>query len=146
MFIGDVVNSGSIPALELTMRFSGARQRVLSHNIANYDSPNFRPLDASPAAFQKALGRAIDERRASTGGQSGDLTLPSTRELRQSPSGDLLLTPRTSATGILAQDRNNTDLERLMQDHAENTEVFRIASELLRSRLTQLRDAMAERV
>jgi len=33
-----------------------------------------------------------------------------------------------------------------MQDLAENAGAFRIASDLLRSRYTQLRDALAERV
>jgi flagellar basal-body rod protein FlgB len=145
VFIGDVVNSGAIPSLELTLRFAGQRQRLLAHNIANYDTPNFRPMDVSPAGFQKALSKAIDERRSEPG-QSGELRLGSSRELRQTASGDLTLTPQTAAPGILAQDRNNTDLERLMQDHAENAGVYRIASELLRSRMGQLRDAMGERV
>jgi flagellar basal-body rod protein FlgB len=146
VFIGDIVNSGSIPSLELTLRFAGQRQRLLAHNIANWNTPNFRPMDVSPAAFQKALSSAIDDRRANPDAENAPLTLPSSREIQQTPAGDLTLIPRTPGPGILAQDRNNTDLERLMQDHAENAEVYRIASELLHSRLSQLKDAMAERV
>lgn len=146
MFLSDILNSGAIPALEATVRFAGQRQRLLAHNIANIDTPDFRPLDVSPAGFQRALSKAIDKRREDSGGMSGGLEIGSTREITQTPSGDLILTPGTNAEGILAQDRNNTDLERLMQDHAENFLVYRVSSELLRSRIAQLRDAIAERV
>jgi flagellar basal-body rod protein FlgB len=146
VFIGDVVNSGAVPSLELTLRFAGQRQRLLAHNIANWTTPNFRPLDVSPAGFQRALGQAIDQRREETGGASGELSLGPTPELTQGPGGGLSIVPRTPSAGILAQDRNNSDLETLMKDHAENAMVFRVASELLRSRLSQLRDAIAERV
>jgi flagellar basal-body rod protein FlgB len=145
VFIDDVVNSGAMPSLEATLRFAGQRQRLLAHNIANWTTPNFRPVDASPAGFQKALSKAIDSRRRATGGESGELRIDSP-EVKQLPGGGLVLTPRTPSQGILAHDRNNTDLERLMSDHAENQMVFRVASELLRSRIQQLRDAMAERV
>ena len=56
MFLDDVVNSGAIPALEMTMRFAGRRQALLAHNIANLDTPNFQPKDVSPRWFQRMLG------------------------------------------------------------------------------------------
>ncbi|MEX2219899.1 MAG: hypothetical protein WD749_14195 [Phycisphaerales bacterium] len=146
MFIGDVVNSGAIPSLELTLRFAGERHRLIAHNIANWTTPNFQPVDVSPAGFQRALSGAIERRREQPGGGSGELSLHGSRELSRLPGGRLVLTPRTPSAGILGHDRNNTEPERLVQDLAENYGVYRVASDLLRSRLQQLRDAIAERV
>ena len=35
MFLADVVHAGPLPALEMTIRFAGARQALIAHNIAN---------------------------------------------------------------------------------------------------------------
>jgi flagellar basal-body rod protein FlgB len=145
VFIGDLVSSDAMPSLEATLRFAGARQRLLAHNIANWTTPDFRPMDVSPINFQKQLSKAIDQRREETGGQSGELRLDSNREVAVGEDGEMQLSQRTAASGILAQDRNNTDLERLMQDQAENIAVFRIATEFLRNRMQQIRDAIGGR-
>lgn len=144
----DITSSGALPALEMTIRFAGQRHRIIAHNIANLTTPDFRPADVSPQAFQSALSKAIDDRRARNTDE-GELQLPQTREISQriSPSGSqLILRPRTAASGVLAHDRNNADLERLMQDLAENTAVFRTAVDLLRSRDDLVKGAIAQRV
>ena len=146
MFLSDVVNSGAIPTLKLAMRFAGRRQTILAHNIANLSTPNSQPRDVSTRDFQKLLGEAIDKRRAKTGGERGRLEWQETREIKRGPGGSLRLNPRTPSSGILFHDRNNRDLERMMQDLAENVGAFRVATDLLRSQFAQLKDAMAERV
>jgi flagellar basal-body rod protein FlgB len=146
MILDDVVNSGAIPTLELAMRFAGRRQTILAHNIANLDTPNFQPRDVSTSDFQKLLGEAIDRRREKTGGERGPLEWQETREIRQGPGGSLRLNPRTPSSGILFHDRNNRDLERMMQDLAENVGVFRVTTDLLRSQFSQIKDAIGERV
>jgi flagellar basal-body rod protein FlgB len=146
MFIDDLLTSGSIPALEATLRFAGQRQQLISHNIANLETPYFRPVDVSPRGFQSALDRAVQKRRESNGGMAGPLPFEDTREVRVRADGELELTPRTGSGNILFHDRSNNDLDRLMQANAENSLVYRATTELLRSRYAQLRDAIAERV
>lgn len=143
-WMSDLTSSGSMPALEMTLRFAGQRQKIIAHNIANLTTPDFRPVDVSPQAFQATLSRAIEERR-SRGGH-GALPIGSSREIRRRGDGSLELTPRTPAGGVLAHDRNNRDLERMMQDLAENTAVFRTASDLYKNRSDLLRSAIAQRV
>ena len=146
MFIDELLSSGAIPSLETTFRFAGERQKLINHNIANLETPNFRPLDVSTDGFQRALGKAIQKRRESSGGMFGALELEDTREIRSDAAGALTLTPRTGSGNILFHDRNNSDEIRLMQANAENATVYRVASELLRGRYQQLKDAIAERV
>lgn len=143
--IADLVNSGAIQSLELTMRFAGERQRLIAHNIANLSTPDFRPMDVAPAEFAHALRDAIDERRSRTGGEIGELHPRSTAQLTFRSDGGVTLKPKTPSNNILFHDRNNRDLERLMQDNAENVAVYRLSAELLRSRFEVLRAAIAER-
>lgn len=146
MFIEQLSTAGSGPALSAMLRFAGQRQRLIAHNIANFDTPNFRPADVSPQRFQDQLASAIDERRARTGGGSGALNLRSTREVGIGEGGELRLAPLTPSRNVMFHDRNNRDLERTMQKLVENASMYRVASELLSSRSNLIGGAIAERV
>lgn len=146
MPIDEVTNHGAIPALEAAMRFSAQRHRVIVHNIANLSTPDFVPMDVSVPAFQSQLQEAVDRRREATGGQHGGLELRETREVGVGPGGRLELRPATPSGNVLFRDRNNRDVERTLQDLVENATMFRVASDLLRSRLAILRVAISERV
>ncbi len=127
------------------MRFAGQRQRLIAHNIANAETPDFQPMDVSVSSFQKMLGEAIDKRRQSGRELSGPLSWGETPEIKKRTDGTLKLQPATPQDNILFHDRNNRDTERLMQDNVENGLVFRMSSELLRSRYDILRSAIAQR-
>lgn len=142
--IGSVTSSGALPALEKLVRFSAQRQQLIAHNIANISTPDFRQQDVSVSGFQESLRRAVQERRGRTGGMQGELRLAKTREVMEKADGRLELTPRTPDGGILFHDRNNRDIERLMQDLAENAGVFRVATDLLKNQMDQLRAAIRE--
>lgn len=127
------------------MRFAGARQQVIASNIANITTPDYRQKDLDPTRFAQSLRRAIDDRRARTGNQRGDLHLRDNGEFGVGADGRLQVTPSNSSSNILFHDRNNRDLERLMQDNAENVAAYRLSAELLRSRFEILKSAIAER-
>lgn len=129
------------------MRFAGARQRLLAHNIANIDTPNFVGTDVDPRSFQKVLGEAVDRRRERTAGAFGQLEWRPTRELRAgNEPGSIRLMPGAAHGGVLAHDRNATDLERLMQDMVENAAAYRVATDLYRAQQGTLMTAIAQRV
>lgn len=144
--ISELSTAGALPTLEAMLRFSGQRQRLIAHSIANFSTPGFVPVDLSPADFQRGLGEAVDERRGVNGGTTGELAWDGTREVRVGPGGAMEFRPSTFAGGVLGHDRNATDLERTLQDLVENAGVFRVASDFLRQQQSQLRAAIAERV
>ena len=147
MQIGDVNTSGALPALEMTMRYAGARQRLLAHNIANIDTPNFVARDVTPGTFQRVLAEAIDERRARNAGTRGELAWRGTRDLAPGNTpGSIELRPRHAHAGVLGHDRNATDLERLMQDMVENASAYRAAGDLYRAHKGTIMTAIAQRV
>lgn len=142
---GDLTNSGAIPTLAAALRFAGQRQKVLAHNIANISTPNFIQKDVSVPEFRDALAKAVDERRAATGGSTGPLPLPSTDEVEIHSDGGMSLHPDTPSGGILFHDKNNRDLERLMQDSVENAAFYRMNVDLLRTRFEMLKVAVTQR-
>lgn len=146
MFINDLTNAGAIPVLEASMRFAAQRQRLIAHNIANLSTPDFRPVDVSVPAFQKSLREAVEARRTGRTSPASPLALGRNPELEVAPDGTLRLNPRTPSANILFHDRNNRDLERIMQDPAENTLAHNAAIELMRSEFTLLREAIRERL
>ena len=146
--IHDLFQSGSLPVTEKLVQFTGARHRVLTHNIANLSTPHFRPRDLDPAAFQRQLADAVDGRRtrAERGGAAGVLRLRTTREVRERDGGGLEVSPRFADDNILYHDRNNRDLERTMQSLAENTLAHNAGLELLKSEFEMLKTAIRGRV
>ena len=147
MLIRDLSTTGALPALEMMMRFSGQRQQILAHNIANIDTPNFQAKDVDPESFQSMLRGAIETRRERTGGAFGALGWRETREVtRDRASGEMRLEPGTHRGGVLHHDRNDADLERTMQDLVENAAMYRVAADLLRAQRTTLQNAIAQRV
>ncbi len=146
MSITDLSTAGAAPSLEMMLKFAGQRQQILAHNIANIDTPNFQGRDVDPASFQKMLGNAIDERRKGNGGAFGGLDMGSSREIQTDRQGNLKLEPGTPTDGVLYHDRNQRDLERMMQDLVENATMFRVAADLMRQQRSQLHGAIAQRV
>lgn len=142
MFIRDLTNADELPLLGESLRFAAQRQRIVAHNIANIDTPDFRPLDVSVGGFQRTLERAVEERRDRWGGFRGDLEMRQTPELRRNAHGLLDLRPQETGGNILFHDRNNRSLERLMQDLQENNAAFSVTVELMRSKMEQLRTAV----
>ena len=62
MFLDEILTSGAIPTLEATLRFAGARQAIINHNIANLETPYFRPKDAIVVpAVDAPLSGCIEE-------------------------------------------------------------------------------------
>lgn len=141
--------SGAKPVLAAMMRFAGARQRLLAHNIANLDTPNFIPMDVSPGGFAAELRKAVEERRE---GRTQRLAISSSDEVRSASggtvldNGPLVLHPATASGNILYHDRNNRDLERLMQALSENQLAYKTAADLLKREHDVLRIAISGRV
>ncbi|MGD9692770.1 MAG: flagellar basal body rod protein FlgB [Phycisphaerales bacterium] len=147
MLIPDFGSSGAVPALKMAASFAAQRQDILAHNVANISTPDFRPLDAPVAEFQETLSKAIDRRRSSTSNPSGrEFSWSESSHIRRDYHGRMRVVASEPSDNVLFHDRNNRDVERLMQDVAENVVAFRLATDLLKSRNDLIRTAIAGRV
>lgn len=149
MFIDQLTNADALPALGAMVQFAARRQPIIQHNIANADTPNFQPRTVSSDRFRASLREAVNDRRREFGGHRGDLHVRDSREVewKRTVGGGrrMVLNPTTPSDNILFHDRNNRDLERMMQDLAENVSAFRVATELLKSNMETLTAAITER-
>ncbi len=143
--IDGVTNAGALPVLERLLQFAGQRHRLIVNNIANIDTPDFRPVDLSTTGFQETLGEAIDSRRARHGNTGGELRLEDTQQIEFHPNR-MIINPEAVGDNILFHDRNDRNIERLMQDLVENASAFRMAAEFMRNRFDLINTAIRERV
>lgn len=141
--MNEMFNSGAMPVLERLVQFTGARHGVIADNIANLSTPYYRPKDLSIEKFQKQLRRAVDQRRATPTPTEGELRLTDTREFRFHDDR-LEAHAQPLDENIMFHDRNNRDLERIMQDLAENTLAHNAGMELLKSEFDLLKMAIRE--
>lgn len=143
--IKGIFSYGSMPVLERMVEFTGARQELIAHNVANLSTPYFKPTDLDPAKFQSQLRDAMEQRSRKPNGMRRDLELGSTQQVRMS-RGQMQFRPEQSNENILFHDQNNRDLDRTMQDLVENALAHRTSVELLKSQFDLLRTAIRERV
>ncbi len=139
--IDGFLGNTSLPALERSMQFMSARQKLLAGNIANAETPGFRPVDVNPRAFQQALQQALDEDRVDT---QGSLQFDPSAPIAFTEAGTELK-PEILADNIMFHDGNDRSMERLMQRLSENVYAFRIASQLLRNQFELVNAAIRER-
>jgi len=144
MFFEDVVNQGTIQAMDAMLSFTQARHRMLTENIANADTPNYRTKHLDPGAFQEALATAIDDRKASP---SGEFRIAASRQVEQDEQGRLVVKPQEEpAENVLFHDGTNVRIEQQMAMLAENAMMHQTVAELLRERYMGLVKAIQGRV
>lgn len=136
---------GAMPVLERMVEFTGARQELIAHNIANFSTPYYKPVDLDPAAFQSQLRDAMDRRSRKPNPMRRGLELGSSDQVRVR-DGQMQFRPAQKNENILFHDQNNRDVERTMQDLVENAMTHRTSVELLKSQFDLLRTAIRERV
>ena len=93
-----------LSALRTKMQWHQERQRVLSENISNSDTPNFRPRDLVEPKFDNNTGGTI-------GAGSGALPM-----MRTSGSHIATPAPSTASTGTAARAVARQLVERLAMD------------------------------
>ena len=139
--IDGFLGGSSLPALERSMQFMAARQKLLAGNLANAETPGFRPIDVDPRRFQGALHEALDADRID---QQGSLAFDDTAPIAFTATGTELK-PEILADNIMFHDGNDRSMERLMQRVTENVYAFRTASQLMRNQFELLNSAIRER-
>lgn len=102
------------------VRTASLRHQVLARNIANIDTPGYRPMDVR---FEETL------RLASEGGQ------PSATVVRATVTAD-------QTGGVGRYDGNAVDLDRQMAKMAENALWHNALIQILNSRMSVLRTAI----
>ena len=145
--ISRLFTNGSMQAVERLVEFTGARHKVLTNDIANFETPFFQDRDLDPTKFQANLREAIDRRRNSPGGIThGVLELQDYDQARYDELGATQFMPGLDHQAVTFHDRTSADVERTMQHLAENTMAHNAGIELLRNQFELLKTAIRGRV
>jgi flagellar basal-body rod protein FlgB len=114
------MNEPLLRQMERVLDVMSHRQRLVASNIANVDTPGFKTVDLD---FDRALVRALEE--------AGEekTTSPAGREVEGLP---------------VRNDGNNVSLEREMLALREIRGKYRVATTVVRKRLSQLNAAIRE--
>lgn len=111
-------------ALERALEGAALRQRILSSNIANANTPGFRRLDVD---FHGALASALE------------------RDSSPSELRELTFSAEPDASGPTRADGSNVDIEREMAALAENSLEYQGIISVMRARLRMLEAAITGR-
>lgn len=126
--------------LTTSLRLRAARHEVLAANVANADTPDYRPRDLKFDGVLQAITRGESQPSSMQGGQ---LMLVSTNPRHLGSSvRNVLVTENTDGEGKL--DQNRVDLDREMTQLAENGLLYETSATLLSRTLSGLRYAISE--
>ena len=131
------MNLNSIPLFEmLTKRMSwlNQRQQVIAHNIANVDTPGYKPNDLAPVKFEKLAHDA--SRRATIVGTNAKHLVSSARS-----AGPFRVTNRDSAYEM-TPGGNAVVLEEQLMKMSQTVMDHRITAGLYAKHLGMLRTAL----
>ncbi|MBX6377056.1 MAG: flagellar biosynthesis protein FlgB [Clostridia bacterium] len=116
--LGVVALTTAVDALAYGLAALSLRQRVLAQNIANINTPGYRPAEVPFAAYLRSL-------------------LASGAPLREQP-----LPPVHVDAAFLRSDGNGVDVDAVMAALAENTLLFRATAQELGAQLRRVRTAI----
>ncbi len=118
--------------LEKSLGISARRHSLITGNIANLDTINYKPKDLD---FQKTLEKAVDER-------GGDLLRTHPKHLRR--RDDVVNMKGAIRTGISGQQAlDSVDIDTEMTNLMENNIKYRTSLEMLLRKIGGLREAIS---
>ena len=127
--------SGSIPLLEKAMNLRSTRHNVLSANVANMDTPNYKAFEVH---VEEALQAQNENPRRLRMKQTHAGHMP----LRSHSRDGLILQSKKSANLNLRADGNTVDVDETMGKMAENTIKFKTAAQLISRKFKGLKNVI----
>lgn len=129
--------------LELSMRVRSARHELLSANIANADTPGYRPKDLD---FTSLMKSALDEREAKLDHGRGRHDASGANALNAMDIHSMIYEPEfpNNRHGEDRLDGNGVSIDRQMALMSENSLAYEASLTLLSRALAGLRYAISE--
>ena len=145
-------DSSTMPLLAKVAAFTERRHEVLTGNIANISTPDYKTRDLPVAEFQAALAEAVSRRRPEGAPRQGgwSFSAPAAGETGDQPAADLfpdklfhaIQNPNRTLT---FQDGNNRSIEQEVMEITKNSMMQGVAIELMNAQLNRLQAVISER-
>ena len=149
-------DSSTIPLLAKVAAFTERRHEVLTGNIANISTPDYRTRDLPVAEFQSALAEAVSRSTPEGArGQAGWSFTAATAAATGAATGAepaAELFPQTLFRAVEGpprtltfQDGNNRSIEQEVMEITKNSIMQSVAIELMNAQLNRLQAVISER-
>lgn len=128
-------NLGLMQAMSSKMKFLEQRHRVISQNVANSDTPGYKPQDLKPVDFSKAMTKVV---------KSNSVSPEKTQAGHMNPNGDID-DPRSGKQREVyevAPAGNAVILEEQMLKSSETKMDYNLMTTLYQKNVAMLRAAM----
>jgi flagellar basal-body rod protein FlgB len=122
---------GSIAALHKALNFGALQHKVLTSNIANIDTPNYK-------AFEAVMDDALQKDGSAAEPIKLVRTQPQHLTGRRSLSDQVKIKASDPPPFNLRADGNTVDLEKTMGELAENTILYRTAAQIIKKKFQWL--------
>ena len=125
----------TITTLQKTLNIGSLRHKVLTSNIANIDTPNYK-------AFEVVMEDALRRDHRTAGSVELVRTHPEHLAGRHSSSSSVKVKKADPPALNLRADGNTVDLDRTMGELAENTLLYRTAAQMIKKKFQGLKNAI----
>lgn len=131
-----LINNRAITLLERSLDAASMRQKVISNNLANIDTPNYKRSDVSfESTLQQVLqGNALSGRR--TDARHMEIGAVSVSDVEPE-----IVTDRSTS---MRQDGNNVDIDVEMTNLAENQILYNALTQRINGKFATLKYAISE--
>ena len=127
--------SGVIEKLQRILNIGSVQHKVLTANIANIDTPNYK-------AFEVVMEDALKKDHRSAGKIELARTRPQHLPGRRLSSNGVVIKESDPPVFNLRADGNTVDLDKTMGKLAENTIRYRSAAQIIRRKFSGLKNAI----
>lgn len=125
---------GLFTALDAKMQYLNTRQRVLSQNVANADTPNYQPMDLEEVDFGRVLTKITKENRVRVDA-TNDKHLPPPNQVENARNRENKMTYEVAPAGnavileeqIVEANTNVMDYNLMTSIYQKQVGMFRIA-------------------
>jgi flagellar basal-body rod protein FlgB len=121
--------SNTFRVLEKSLDYSSTKQKVISQNIANVDTPNYKAKDVVKNSFQEVLDASIEAYRT----DSRHLTF------KKSSNESIIVTEQN---GSYNNDGNSVDVDKEMADLATNQIYYNAVTDRLSGKFSSLQNVI----
>ena len=139
-------DSSTIPLLAKVAAFTERRHEILTGNIANISTPDYRTRDLPVAEFQAALAEAVSRRKSdSAPGQGWSFEAAGGDSVAGLFPGTLFRAAPAPPRTLTFQDGNNRSIEQEVMEITKNSIMQSVAIELMNAQMNRLQAVISER-
>jgi len=143
----NLLGSSTLPLLRNLAVFAERRQDVLTGNIANISTPDYKTQDLPVSQFQETLNQAVLQRVSHEA--PGDIRWSFRNSINSANTpqfpAELFEATKAGPNAVTFQDGGNRSIEHEVMEMTKNSQLFNTAVELMKIQFSRIQAVITER-